>query len=85
MNRVDRRTFLKRLLTFSVFGSLAAAYGTLGALALRFLYPVGSAKKSWVYVAQLRKLKQGDAFAYKTPDGASISIVRLGEKGISDY
>lgn len=84
MNRFDRRAFAKRLLTFSLFGSLAAAYGTLGAFALRFLYPVGSAKKSWVYVAQLRKLKQGDSFAYKTPDGMSISIVRLGEKGVSE-
>ena len=47
----DRRGFLSKATTLAMGGGLVAGYGTLGVMALRFLYPSGGKSVGWRFVA----------------------------------
>lgn len=73
-----RRTFLQRLAGWSMVAALVAAYGTLAAMAGRFLYPPRPRGKQWLYIAETRRIPVGGAFAFRTPDGTPLNIAHLG-------
>jgi nitrite reductase/ring-hydroxylating ferredoxin subunit len=60
---------------------LAAGYGTLGAMALGYLYPARDRPKAWVFVADLARLRVGDALSMQDPLGAKIVIARQAASG----
>ena len=74
----DRRGWFS-LLGISSIAALGAAYGTLGAFMLRFLYPSGDAKRRWTYVVPASRLAQGESLVFSSPGGATINIARQGE------
>jgi Rieske Fe-S protein len=58
---------------------LVAAYGTLAAFVGRFLYPAARRARSWLYVADARRVAGGEAVLFRTPAGEPVSITRQGE------
>lgn len=83
-NSDDRRAFLTHLPACLMFGGLTAGYGTLGAIALRFLYPAQSEPTAWVFVAELLGVRVGASIATKAPNGQPIIVTRLKEEGTED-
>lgn len=57
-------------------GGLIAAYGSFGAIALRFLYPAHPGRKRWLFVTRVDGMKAGDSLVFRTPAGASVAIAR---------
>ncbi len=65
---------------------LAAAYGTLGAFAVRFLYPARGPRREWRFVSELARLQPGQSLSYRTPTGERVAIARHGTSGdASDF
>ncbi len=58
---------------------LAAAYGTFGVHAGRFLYPAEGAAVGWQYLSAVGDLKLGKAIDYTAPTGAKIVVARQTE------
>lgn len=82
----DRRGFLSGASTLAMAGGLAAAYGTFGVMAGRFLYPAHGRPRAWVYVSDLARLAPGASLAFRAPNGERIAIARQGSKGdVSDF
>jgi Rieske Fe-S protein len=82
----DRRTFLSRATSLAMFAGLAASYGTLGAMAARFLYPAYGRRMSWVFAAVTDRVAPGDSFVFRSPSGERIAIARTGDTGdTSDF
>jgi Rieske Fe-S protein len=65
-------------------GGLAASYGTLGAMAGRFLYPAGPTPEGWMYVAEADRLGPGDSLLYRAPSGQTVAVARVGSAGSAD-
>ena len=63
---------------------LAASYGTFAAMSGRFLYPAKDAPKAWLFVADVRSVKPGASFVYRTSGGAPVAVARRGESGTVD-
>lgn len=80
---IDRRGFLTGPSVAMAVG-LTAGYGTLIAMAGRFLYPSDGQAKAWMYVAGLKGFAPGDSITFIGPTGAEIVIARQGEKGTVD-
>lgn len=79
----ERRCFLNKA---AMTCGLTVSYGTLTALAGRFLYPARLGEKTWVYVCDADSMKSGDALAFKTPAGVTINVTRQDENGsASDF
>jgi Rieske Fe-S protein len=57
-------------------GGLVAGYGTLAAMAGRFLYPSEDDTVGWQYVATVDELQQGESLVYVSPVGAKVVIAR---------
>jgi Rieske Fe-S protein len=55
---------------------LAAGYGTLAAIAGRFLFPSARSAVNWQFVATLDQLVLGQSLAYQTPSGEKIVVAR---------
>jgi len=72
----DRRTFVSTVSLVAMGGGLAAAYGTFGAFAGRFLYPTREPETRWFFAARLADMAAGDTMSFETPDGSTISIAR---------
>ena len=45
----------------------------------RFLWPSRGPAVGWMYVAPVKKIKSGDSFVYKAPNGAFVNIARQGD------
>jgi nitrite reductase/ring-hydroxylating ferredoxin subunit len=60
-------------------GALVAAYGSVAAVAGRYLFPARPASKRWIYVARVASLQRGQALPWRTPSGERVSIARVGE------
>lgn len=73
-----RRDVLARFLNLGVLGSLAAAYGTFAAYAVRFLYPASAPRRAWTYVARLDEIAAGGSLRWTAPTGQTINVTRLG-------
>lgn len=67
-----RRLFLQ----VAMGGGLVAGYGTLAAMAARFLYAEGSSEIGWQYVVTVDQLSEGESLTYTAPDGARLVIAR---------
>lgn len=74
-----RRDFLAAASTVAMAGGLIASYGTLAAMAARFLYPARPAATAWLFVSELNKLRTGDSINYTAPSGHRIVVTRLAE------
>jgi len=77
-DRVERRTFFSRASGLLMGGGLLAAYGTFGAFCARYLYPAKGTATQWMYVADVKSVKPGASFSYRTPSGAEVAIARTG-------
>ena len=75
----ERRSLLAQLSNVAVFGGLAAAYGTLAAMCVRFLFPARPPAKGWMYVSRADRLGRGESLLFRTPGGASVNVARQGE------
>ncbi len=71
-----RRGFLGRASNFGVIAGVAAAYGTCGAMAARYLYPARGRPLGWMFVAREADIAQGASFSYRTPAGERVTIAR---------
>jgi cytochrome b6-f complex iron-sulfur subunit len=74
----DRRGFLKTASSAAMVGGLAVGYGTLAAIAGRFVYPAGGAAVDWQFVATLDRLSAGESLTYVGPTGARLVVARQG-------
>ncbi len=79
----SRRKFLNISLTVGVLSGLALSFGQLVLIALRFLYP-RTRGGSWLFVVPLKSFKMKTSMPYKTPDGQSVVISRLGDSGTAN-
>ncbi len=80
---IVRRDFLAGS-TVLMAGSLAASYGTLAVYALRYLYPAGPPRKSWMFVIDLGVMEVGDSLEWEAPSGERIVIARRGNNETGD-
>lgn len=84
--RDDRRRLLAQVSTVAMTGGLVAAYGTLGAMGARFLYPTTPATGNWYFVCEVERLAAGQSLLYRTPAGATIAVARQGKgSGVADF
>ena len=60
-------------------GGLAASYGTLAAMAVRFVYPARPDSKAWLFVTEIARLTTDVALAFQTPSGQKLVISKTGE------
>ncbi|MBK8259175.1 MAG: Rieske (2Fe-2S) protein [Polyangiaceae bacterium] len=82
----ERRDFLSRVSTVAMGAGLTAAYGGLGLLGARYLYPPGKRRTAWMYVADLGTFNKGKSRPFKTPGGERVMIARTGDTGeVSDF
>jgi Rieske Fe-S protein len=65
-------------------GGLLAGYGTLAAVAGRFLYPPAKQSENWQFVAVLSQFKLGQSLAFQTPSGEKVVIARQQEGDSAD-
>ena len=70
----DRRSFLTSTTTIAMGAGLAAGYGTLFAMAGRFLYPVESGNGAWQFVGEVDALRLRSTFEYTAPNGQPVVI-----------
>ncbi|MFO0951468.1 MAG: Rieske (2Fe-2S) protein [Isosphaeraceae bacterium] len=76
-----RRGFFSRCLMLL---GLGGGYGTLAAMAARYLYPSRPEPRGWLFAARLDGLAPGESVAYVTPAGDPVSITRRGEGATAD-
>lgn len=82
VSRITKRSVFRRFSSLGVAVSLAAAYGTFAAFALRFLYPTGKGiTRGWQFVIEISQLAAGQSMTYVAPDGARVAIARHGRNG----
>jgi len=77
----ERRTFLSRASSVAMATGLVAGYGTLGAMAGRFLYPARPRALAWVFVTEAASIKPGNSLVFRTPGGETVAITRVGDTG----
>jgi len=80
----DRRGFLEKVSKGAMTAGLVGAYGGLGAIAVRYLYPARPEELTWQYVAQVDAIRVGEALRYRGPSGETINIARQGDTGTAD-
>jgi Rieske Fe-S protein len=82
----DRRTFITSAGSLAMAGGLAASYGTLAAMAGRFLYPTGEGAIGWMFLTEASRMQPGDSFHYTAPNGERVAVARLGSTGgVEDF
>ena len=74
----DRRSVLAGA---TMGAALAAGYGTFFFYSGRYLYPTRAQRSLWQFVARVRDLELGQALAYRTPAGATVTITRRSNSG----
>lgn len=74
-----RRQFLTTASGLAMTGGLLTAYGTLGIMMGRFVYPAAAQNRGWLFVCTVDRLAVGEALDFTTPAGARIVIARQGE------
>jgi cytochrome b6-f complex iron-sulfur subunit len=71
----DRRDFLSTVSTVVMAGGLVAGYGTLVAMAGRYIFP-SEVETPWLFVAEANSIRPGDSLAFESPTGVKIAIAR---------
>lgn len=77
----ERRTFVKWSWGLGMVAALTAAYGTLTAFMVRFLYPARPRTRAWQMVIDLTGIRSGESLIYRLPNGSPVNITRVGESG----
>lgn len=86
MSELPRRSLLERLSNVGVLATLAAAYGTFAAFAVRYLYPDRGVARGWQFVAEVDRFAVGASMTYVAPDGATVALARQGSTGgVDDF
>lgn len=70
-----RRMFLAATARGAMVGGLAAGYGTLAAMAGRFLYPTQS-DREWLFVSDVAGLAPGESRDFVSPTGVKVTVKR---------
>lgn len=70
---VNRRHFME---SSAMVGGLAAGYGTLGVMAIRFLHASDGDSVGWQFLCRTNQLSIGESLPYTTPSGAKVVIAR---------
>lgn len=73
----ERRGFLAAVASWWMGLGLLGGYGTFATIAGRFLYPAKPQPKSWLFVAELERLRQGDSLVYTLPNGQTVNVARV--------
>jgi Rieske Fe-S protein len=60
---------------------LIAAYGSLAAMAGRFLFPAQKRRFRWVYLARKGDFAAGASLAFRTPTGERVTVAHAGTSG----
>ncbi len=82
----ERRDFLARTSSAVMGVGLVSAYGGLGLVGVRYLYPPTARKTAWVYVADLVSFAKGTSRAFRTPSGERVTVARTGDSGeVGDF
>lgn len=76
-----RRAFLDVGARACMAGGLVAGCGSFAAVCARYLLPVDSPRRGWVFVGAVAGISPGSALEYRTPAGAPITIARTGAGG----
>lgn len=79
----SRRRFLVSSSRLAMLAGLVAGYGAFGRIAARFLYPAHAEPRQWQFVADLKRLRQGESLRYVAPTGEPIAITRRSSRGDS--
>lgn len=74
-----RRGFLQSSSLGIMVAGIAAGYGSLAAIAGRFLYPSRRREENWQFVATLDSISAGESLIFETPDGAQVVVARQQE------
>ncbi|MFO0587481.1 MAG: Rieske (2Fe-2S) protein [Polyangiaceae bacterium] len=75
----ERRDFLSKASSVAMAAGLAAAYGGLGLIGVRYLYPASKKRTAWMYVVDLASFKKGASTPFRTPSGEKVMIARVGD------
>ena len=70
---VNRRHFIE---STAMAGGLAAGYGTLGVMAVRFLHASDDGSMGWQFLCRIDELSPGESLPYTTPSGAQVVVAR---------
>jgi nitrite reductase/ring-hydroxylating ferredoxin subunit len=70
--------------TIAMAGGLVASYGTLAAMAGRYLYPARGRRMRWQFLLEVARLAPGSSISYRSPSGERIAIARQGEGETAD-
>jgi len=81
---VNRREFLTNASNVAMAGGVVCAYGALGAMAARFLYPSNPQNTQWMFVVDIARMEPGDSMTFASPAGEKIAITRQGDTGTKD-
>ena len=76
----DRRDFLSTVSTVAMAGGLVAGYGTLAAMAGRYIFPVET-PTPWLFVAVADGIGPGESLAFESPTGVKVTIARRAAEG----
>jgi Rieske Fe-S protein len=79
-----RRAFLSTASGLAMTGGLATAYGTLGFMFGRFVYPADQHNRGWLFVCTVDRLAKGEALDFTSPAGAKIVVARQGNGTTAD-
>ncbi len=74
----SQRASLTQLSRLAMLVGLGAAYGTLAAMMARFLYPTRPSVRGFVFVANAKEFRPGEARVFRTPSGETVNITRQG-------
>lgn len=77
----ERRTVLSRIAGTAMATGLVAGYGSMGAIALQYLYPARPALTTWTFVSDLAGFPKGAARIFTAPTGATVVVARQGDAG----
>jgi len=82
----ERRDFLAKASSVAMAAGLTAAYGGLGLVGVRYLYPADKHRTAWMYVVDLASFKKGASTPFRTPGGERVMIARMAESGdVTDF
>jgi Rieske Fe-S protein len=82
----ERRDFLAKASSVAMGVGLAAGYGGLGLVGVRYLYPAAKQATAWMYVVDLPSFKKGTSRPFRTPSGERVTIARMGDAGdVADF
>jgi Rieske Fe-S protein len=77
----DRRKMLGRASSWAMLAGLVGGYGALAAIAGRFLFPSRPARRAWMFVTEVDRMRVGDSLLYRGPSGETVNITRQQRDG----